>query len=56
MPAMICPKMSIEVVGGCGTTVDHFLAMAFDDSTIDDDLRRVLNAHEIVLGEEWPNI
>jgi len=27
--------------------------MAFDDPTMDDDLREILAAHEIVLGEEW---
>jgi hypothetical protein len=31
-------------------------ALAFDDPTIDDDLRRVLEAHEIVLGGEWPDV
>jgi hypothetical protein len=30
--------------------------MAFDDPTMDDDLCRVLNAHEIVLGEEWTDV
>ena len=34
-------------------SVDHFLAMAFDGPTMDDDLRMVLAAHEIVLGDEW---
>ena len=29
------------------------LTMAFDDPTMDDDLREVPAAHEIVLGEEW---
>ena len=37
-------------------SVDRVLAMAFDDPSMDDDLRRALNAHEIVLDEEWPDI
>jgi len=37
-PATIRPRTSAKLVGGCGTSVDHFLAMAFDDPTIDDDL------------------
>ncbi len=43
-------------LGDYGTTVDHVLAMAFDDPTMDDDLRETLAGHEIVLGEEWPDI
>ncbi len=27
--------------------------MAFDDPSVDADLRETLAAHEIVLGEEW---
>ena len=49
-------QTSAKVVGGCGTAVDHVLAMAFDDPSMDDDLRRVLNAHEVVLDEEWPDV
>jgi hypothetical protein len=30
--------------------------MAFDDPSMDDDLRRILNAHEVVLGGEWADI
>ena len=32
------------------------LAMAFDDPTMDDDLRTALAAHEIVLGDEWADV
>ena len=32
------------------------LAMAFDDPTVDDDLRMALAAHEIVLGDEWADV
>ena len=56
MLAMINPQRSTTLVGGCGTFVDHVLAMAFDDPAMDDDLCRVLNAHEIVLGGEWPDV
>ena len=30
--------------------------MAFDDRSMDDELHRVLNAHGIVLGGDWPDI
>ena len=30
--------------------------MAFDDPTMDDDLRRVLDAHEVLQDGEWPDI
>ena len=30
--------------------------MAFADLSMDDDLRRVLNAHEIVLEDDWPDV
>ena len=43
-------------LSGYGTAVDHVLAMAFDDPSMDDDLRQVLEAHEVVLGSEWPDI
>ncbi|MGO9108209.1 MAG: hypothetical protein ACLP9L_03155 [Thermoguttaceae bacterium] len=56
MPAMMSPQTSVKVVGACGTSVAHMLAMPFDDPTMDDDLCRVLDAHEIVLGEEWPDV
>jgi len=56
MLTMISPQTSVRLVGGYGTAVDHVLAMAFDDPSMDDDLRRVLNAHEIVLDGDWPDI
>jgi len=56
MLSMICPQTSAKVVGGYGTAVDHVLAMALDDPSMDDDLRRTLDAHEVVLGEEWPDV
>ena len=37
MPTMISLQTGIKV-GGYGTTVDHVLAMAFDDPSMDDDL------------------
>ena len=54
--ALICPQTSVKVVDGYGTAVDYVLAMAFDDPSMDDDLCRTLNAHEIVLGEEWADV
>ncbi len=54
--SIISPQTSTKLVGGYGTAVDHVLAMAFDDRWMDDDLRRVLNAHEVVLDEEWLDI
>ncbi len=56
MPLMISPQTSTKLVGGHSTRIDRVLAMALHDSTMDDDLRRALKAHEIVLDEEWPNI
>ena len=56
MPAMISPQTTTRLVGGYGTSVDHVLTVAFADPTMDDDLRRVLNAHEIVLGGGWPDV
>ena len=41
------------MVDGYGTSVTHMLTMAFDDPTMDADLRETLAAHEIVLGDEW---
>ncbi len=54
--SMICPQTSAKVVGSCGTAIDHVLAMAFDDPSMDDDLRRTLNAHEVVLEGEWSDV
>jgi hypothetical protein len=56
MLAIISPQTSAKLVGGYGTAVDHILAMAFDDPTMDDDLRRVLDGHEVVLDGEWPDV
>jgi len=56
MPLMISPQTSTKLVGGHGTRIDRVLAMALNDSTMDDAPRRALKAHEIVLDEEWPNI
>lgn len=56
MRSIISPQTSVKVVGSRGTAVDHVLAMAFDDPSMDDDLRRVLDAHEVVLDGEWPDI
>jgi len=38
MLATINPQTSTKLVGGYGTSVDHVLAMAFDDPMMDDDL------------------
>jgi hypothetical protein len=54
--AMISPQTSVKLVGGYGTAVDHVLAMAFDDPSMDDDLRRTLRAHEVLLEGEWPDV
>jgi hypothetical protein len=56
MLSIISPQTSAKVVGGYGTAVDHVLAMAFNDPSMDDDLRRVLDAHEVVLDGEWPDV
>jgi hypothetical protein len=56
MLSMVSPQTSAKLVGGYGTAVDHVLAMAFDDSSMDDDLRRVRDAHEVVLDGEWPDV
>lgn len=53
---MISPQSSTKLVGAHGTTVDRVLAMAFDDPSMDGDLRQALAAHEIVLNEQWPDI
>jgi hypothetical protein len=56
MLSVISPQTSVKVVDGYGNAVDHVLAMAFDDPSMDDDLRRVLNAHEVVLDGEWREV
>ncbi len=56
MLSIISPQTSAKLVGGYGTAVDHVLAMAFDDPWMDDDLRRVLDAHKVVLDGEWPDV
>jgi hypothetical protein len=56
MLAMISPQTSVKLVGSDGTAVDHVLAMAFADPSMDDDLRRTLNAHEVMSDGEWPDI
>jgi hypothetical protein len=56
MPLMISPQTSTKLVGGYGTCIDRVLAMAFDDPTMDDDLRKTLDAHEIVLGDKWADV
>ena len=56
MPAMISLQTSVKVVGGCGTSVSQMLAMAFDDPSMDGDLRTALAAHEIEIGEEWADV
>jgi hypothetical protein len=56
MLSMISPQTSVKLVGGYGTAVDHVLRMGFDDPWMDDDLRRVLDAHEVLLDREWPDV
>jgi hypothetical protein len=56
MLAMISPPTSVKLIGGHGTSVDHVLAMPFDDPSMDRDLRRALAAHEVVSEGEWPDI
>jgi hypothetical protein len=56
MLSIISPQTSAKVVGGCGTTVDQVLAMAFDDPSMDGNLRRVLDAHEVALDGKWPDV
>ena len=53
--SLISPQTSVKAVGGQVTSVHHLLTMAFDDPTMDDDLRAALDAHEIVL-EEWADV
>jgi hypothetical protein len=54
--SMISPQTSVKLVGGYGTSVDHVLSMGLDDPDMDDDLRHVLDAHEIVLEDDWPDV
>ena len=54
--SVICPKTSLKVLDGYGTSVAHMLTMAFDDPTVDGDLRTALTAHEIVLDQEWADV
>ena len=54
--SLICPQTSVKLVGGFGTSVAHMLTMAFDDPSMDDDLRAALAAHEIMLDEEWADV
>ena len=54
--SIISPQTSVKLVGGYGTAVDHVLRMGFDDPWMDDDLRRVLDAHEVLLDREWPDV
>ena len=56
MRTMISPQTSVKLVGGHGTSVDHVLAMPFDDPSMDDDLRQTLHSHEILLDGKWPDI
>jgi hypothetical protein len=56
MLSIISPQTSIKLVDGYGTAVDHVLAMAFDDPSMDCDLRRAVEAHEVVLDGDWPDI
>ena len=56
VPLMIGPQSSAKMVGGYGTSVDHALAMAFDDPMMYQDLRETLATDEIVPGEEWPDV
>ena len=54
---MISPQTTVkQLVGGCGTSVTHMLAMAFADPSMDADLRDTLAAHGIVLEEEWADV
>ena len=56
MLSIISPQTSAKLVGGYGTAVDHVLAMAFADPWMDDDLRRVLKTHEVLLDGERPDV
>ena len=56
MLAKINPQASTKLVNGHATSVNRMLTVAFDDPTMDDDLRRVLSAHEVVLDSEWPDV
>lgn len=56
MLAMISPQTSVKLVGGHGTSVNHVLAMPFDNPSMDDDLRQTRHAHEVMLDGNWPDI
>ena len=56
MPSMISSQASVNVAGGYGTSVAHTLARAFDDPTMDEDLRTALAAHEIEMADEWADV
>jgi hypothetical protein len=53
VPATVSPQTSVKVVVGRGTSVAYMLAMALDDPSMDDDLRKTLAAHETELEEDW---
>jgi len=52
----LCPQTSVKVVGGCGTSVAHTLAMTLDERTMDDDLGETPATHEIEIGHEWADV
>jgi hypothetical protein len=54
--AAVCPQTTLKVVGGYGTSMHHMLAMAFDDPSMDEDLRHALEAHGIELEQEWADV
>ena len=54
--SLIDPQTSVKVVGGQVTSVHHMLAMALDDPSMDEDLRKAVAAHEIVFGGEWADV
>ncbi len=45
MLSIISPQTNVKLIGGYGTSVahTHMLAMAFDDPTMDEDLRTALD-------------
>ena len=54
--SLIDHQTSVKVVGGQVTSVHHILAMALDDPSMDEDLRKAVAAHEIVLEGEWADV